>query len=564
MVDDLYKKLSEERKKLQEEGRVPEWMTTSGWQLFKEKYLYEASDFKEQAQRIAATASKHLGDYSGTYEPLFFDMIWKGWLSCSTPVLANMGTDRGMPVSCCGQYIEDSIRGFYEARLETAVLTKYGFGTSGYLGDIRPRGSHISVGGKASGVLPVIKGFIQDMRDVAQGTARRGSWAGYLPIEHGDFYETAQFVETHPDDANVGWNISDQFISQLEAGDKEAIERYQKTLKMKMVTGKGYFCFTDKINCKRPQWYVDKGLDVKASNLCNEITLHSSVDYTYTCVLSSANLSKYDEWKDTSFIQLATIFLWCVAKEFISKAEGVKGLEKAVAFTKKSMALGLGVCGLHTLFQQRGIAFEEYEAHRLNVEIFSHIDEESLKASMWLASTFGEPEWCEGYGVGVSHRIAIAPTKSTALIMGGVSEGINPDPAMVFTQATAGGEMERINPVLLDLMKLKGKFNTKCVQEIIDNNGSVQKVDWLSDKEKQVFKTAFEIDQRAILRLASTRAKYLDQWQSLNLFFSADESEAYISQVHKEAFLDENILGLYYIYSQTGVQASKDSCEACM
>lgn len=270
-MKDLYKELSDKRKDLQAQGLVPEWYTTSGFQLYSEKYEYKTdTSIKGQFERIAATAAKHL-NHIGMEElarEKFFNLIWNGYLGLSTPVFANMGTDRGLPVSCSGGVIEDSIRGFYEARLETAVLTKNGFGTSSYLGGIRPRGSKISVGGKASGVLPVFKGFVQDMRDVAQGTARRGAWAGYIEIQHGDFDELADYIMSEPDDANIGWIVNNDFLDGLASGNEDYIRRYQKVLKIKMVVGKGYFYFIDKVNAKRPQMYQDKNLLIKASNLC--------------------------------------------------------------------------------------------------------------------------------------------------------------------------------------------------------------------------------------------------------------------------------------------------------
>lgn len=567
MTDNLYKKLSEERKELQEQGLVPEWYTTGGYQMFKEKYEYETNgrSVRGQFERIAKTAAKHLEgtELEGVAVGKFFGLLWNGILSPSTPVLANMGTDRGMPVSCSGSSVHDSINGFYQNRLETAQLTKYGFGTSAYLGDIRPRGSKISVGGKASGVMPVLKGHIQDMRDVAQGTARRGAWAGYIEIDHGDFEEVANFVLAEPDDANIGWIIKDAFIAKLEAGDEEALRRFKKVLKIKMVTGKGYFCFIDKINRNNPTTYKINDLTVKSSNLCDEITLFADDEHTFTCVLSSMNVVHIDKIIDSDAVYWATIFLDCVAEEFIKRATGIPGLEKAVRFTRRGRALGVGQCGFHTLLQQRMIPFESFEAHMLSQQIAAHIDKESLRASQDLAKILGEPLWCTGSGLRNTHRIAVAPTKTTALLMGGVSEGINPDPAMVFTQTTAAGEMDRVNPTLLALMKQKGVYSKKHVKEITDKQGSVQHVDWLTDEEKLVFRTAFEINQKAILRMASARGKYIDQWQSLNLFFDANEDEAWISEVHKEAFLDEGIRGLYYIYTQAGVQASKGECEAC-
>ena len=544
------------------------WYSTAGAQMFYEKYEYETNgrSVRGQFERIAKTAAKHL---KGTTlekdaETAFFDLLWKGWLSPSTPVLANMGTNRGMPVSCSGSVVGDSIDGFYTAYRETALLTKYGFGTSGYLGDIRPRGSAISVGGKASGVVPVFKRFVQDMRDVAQGTARRGAWAGYLPIDHGDFDELVEHVMADPDDANVGWVATDKFIALMNSGDKEAIRRYQKAMKAKMVLGKGYWSFIDKVNNKRPEWYKALGLEVKASNLCNEITLFADGDHTFTCVLSSLNLALRDEWENTDAIFWATAFLDCVASEFIEKAKGILGLEKAVRFTEKGRALGLGACGFHTYLQKKRIPFESFDAHQLNNQIFHDINEKSKEASALLARELGEPEWMKGWGYRNTHRIAIAPTKSTALLMGGVSEGINPDPAMSFTQLTAAGEVERVNPVLLDLMKEKGVYSKKHVKEIKLANGSVQGVSWLTSEEKAVFRTAFEINQEAILRLASARGRYIDQWQSLNLFFGASANEQEISRIHQIAFNDPNILGLYYIYSNSEVSGALDSeCVAC-
>lgn len=565
MSDSLYQRLSDERKAHQEAGLMPTWYTTAGWQMFKGRYLFGTDSVRGQFERIARTAAKHLKSAGCEEEAFkqFFNLFWSGWLSASTPVLSNMGTDRGMPVSCSGGVVRDSVDGFYEARHEAAMLTKNGFGTSSYLGSIRPRGSSISRGGKASGVLPVFKGFVQDMREVSQGTARRGAWAGYIEIDHADFDEIADFVTAEPDDANIGWLIKDDFIAALNGGDAEALRRFQKAMKLKMITGKGYFSFIDRINANRPAAYINNNLTVKSSNLCDEITLFADEEHTFTCVLSSMNVAKYREWKDTSAVFWATVFLDCVAQEFIERAQGVPKLDKAVRFTEKGRALGLGQCGLHTLFQQEMLPFESLQAHLLSNEIAKHIDDESRRASIWLASALGEPEWCKGLGVRNTHRIAVAPTKSTALLMGGVSEGINPDPAMMFTQLTAAGEVERVNPTLLGLMKERGAYTKKNLREIRDASGSVQGVSWLTAEEKAVFKTAFEINQESVIRMASSRGRFIDQWQSLNLFFAEDESEAHIAKVHKLAFEDPNILGLYYVYTKSGVQASKEECVAC-
>lgn len=563
----LYSKLSDERKVLQEKGEVPDWYTTGGYQMFMEKYTLPGQSLKQRYQQVARTAgdlaAEMFGGESDSWTSKFFHVMWKGWLSPSTPVLANLGTGRGMPVSCSGGYVDDSIDGFYTTRHETAMLTKHGFGSSAYMGAIRPRGSEISTGGKASGSLPVFLGFVQDMRDVSQGNVRRGSWAGYIEAEHGDFHEVADHLLNNPDDFNIGWIISNDFISRLGKGDKDAIQRYQKIMKIRKITGKGYMLFIDKVNEQNPQTYKDLGLKVKASNLCSEISLFSDEDHTFTCVLSSMNLAFYDDWKDTDAVRLGIIFLDCVAEAFLRQAADVPGFERAVRFTRKSRALGLGTMGFHTYLQDRMIAIESMQAHSINLEIYKRIREQAEDASRWMSDVAGEPEWCKGYSRRNTHLLAIAPNMSTALICGGVSQGIEPVVANVFNQNTAAGEIQRINPSLLKVMKDRGVYNKKTINEIVDAKGSILSVDWLTAEEKLVFRTAFEVDQMALLRLASARQKYVDQGQSLNLFFDADEDPKYISQIHRAAAEDKNIKALYYMRSQAGIQASKDDCIAC-
>lgn len=539
------------------------WFTSQGWSMFKHKYWVIGEDyFLGRAQNIAKTAARHLKNPEH-WEPKFFELIWNGWMSCSTPVLANMGTTRGFCVSCSGQYIGDGIDQFYTNLHEAAMLSKKGFGTSSYLGDIRPRGSKISSGGTALGAYPVFEDFVTMASKVSQGGIRRGSWAGYVPMMHGDFQEVYDFIYDKPDEVNVGWNWYDKDTENMNAGDPETDARMKKVLKLRAVQGKGYMCFPDKANRLAPQMYKDKGLTIKSSNLCAEIFLHQDEDHTYTCVLSALNISKYNEWKDTDAIKTATVFLDCVVSEFLDQAKDTPGMEKAINFTKKGRALGLGVCGYHTYLQQEMLPFESLEAMMFNNILFKSIDDQSLEASQWLAKEYGEPEWCEGYGVRNTHRTACMPTMSTAAIMGGVSQGIEPMLGACFIQSTGGGgEEERINPVFLALMKKRGKYNRKNVTAIMDDYGSVRSQDWLTDEEKLVFKSAYEINQEVILRKASQRQRYIDQGQSLNLFISADESEGYITYLHRIAIEDPYIKSLYYLRSQSGVEASK-GCIAC-
>jgi len=566
--ESILEKLSKERKAGIKEGTIPKWMVTPSYQLFKAKYAYKDGTVKDTYCRIAKAAALHMSKDKKNdikyWEEKFFEVMWKGWLCCSTPVLANMGTDRGCPVSCSGNFVNDSIYGFYSGQVETAMLTKNGFGTSSYLGDVRGRGSMISSGGQSSGVVPVIDDYVQLSRDVSQGNTRRGAWAGYIEIDHPDFWELADHLQANPDDLNIGWIVTQEFIDKLNAGHEDSVLRYKRSLKLKCITGKGYYFFIDKVNADNPPMYIENDLSVKASNLCTEIALHSDNDHTFTCVLSSMNASKYDEWKDTDAVFVATVFLDCVAEEFIKMGSKIRGLEKAVRFTEKGRALGLGVLGLHTYFQEHKMPFGSIEAHMFNNLLFDNLNKESLRASKWMGEVWGNPEWCVGFGVHNTHRIAVAPNSSSALIAGGVSQGIEPIVENVYNQPTAAGEIARINPTLLAIMKKRDKYKKKYIKDIIEHDGSVQHVDYLDDDEKEVFKTAFEINQMDLIRLASSRQRYIDQAQSLNLFFDADEDEGYISKIHQAAFEDPRIKSLYYLRSKAGIKAAKEEvCLAC-
>ena len=308
--------------------------------------------------------------------------------------------------------------------------------------------------------------------------------------------------------------------------------------------------------------YKDLGLDIKASNLCSEIMLHSGPEYTYSCVLASLNLVHWNEIKDDDTIFNANVFLDCVISDFLAKAQGISGLEKVIKFTEKGRATGLGLMGLHTYLQQEGIAYDSMPAMFENKMISQRLASESLRASKWLAQELGEPEWCKGYGLRNTHRTAIAPTKSSALLMGGVSEGINPDPGMVFTASSAVGELTRIVPVFYELMKQRGQYKPEVITRIIKNVGSVQQEDWLTPEEKAVFRTAFEVNQEHHLNMAAARQPDFCQGQSLNFYVSDEGSEPLIARLISLCFVNENLLSQYYIYSRSGVIVN-DECLNC-
>lgn len=883
-----FEQLSAERKQLQAQGIIPPWYTTQGWQLFKEKYQYKDEEAVLGRHRtIAKTLAQYMVGEEEKWEELFFNELWDGILSPATPALANTGTNRGMNVSCSGQYVGDSVVSFYDSLKEMALLSKNGFGTSADFSGIRPRGSSISHGGEASGPVPVMEDFFTAASKISQGGNRRGAVAGYLDIEHPDWDEAVDLLNREPDGKNFGWIIRDGFIEALKAGDAEANRKFTRALYTKLITGKGYFFFIDKANRQRPEMYKELGLDIKATNLCvapetliltdkgyqviseqvnkqvnvwngsewsevtvrktgtnqkllkvtldngfvlectpehkfyvqdgyspktirevrakdlqkgdklikletpviqgeqelnnayangfytgdgcdvggksriylygakrklldrfpnrsqhcvqdeqdreyfyvdglqpkffvpnsnytvksrldwlaglldadgslavngtnqslqvastnkdflvevslmlqtlgvqskvrvlheagprlmpdgrggkayyecattyrllissnglyallglgyksyrmefshakpqrnaehfvkvtsvedtgrvddtycftepkkhlgvfngiltgqcTEIMLHSSEEYTYSCILASMNLANWDVMKERNSVFIATVFLDCLCEDFIRNSEGVPGLEKVREFTIKGRAIGLGAMGFHTYLQDKRIAYESLEAQFLANEMAKHIQEESLRATKYLAERFGEPEWCKGYGVRNTHRVAYAPTKSTALLMGGVSESWSPDPGMVFDMFSAVGELRRIPPKFYELMVERGQYTEETIRSIINNVGSVQHLDWLTPEEKQVFRNAYEVDQFVILRHAAQRQRYTCQGQSLNFFVAEEGSEDIIANLMTEVFLNENILSQYYFYSKSGVVVP-DECLSC-
>lgn len=577
-MSNKYEQLSHKRKQLQADGLAPSWMSTASYQLLTEKhYLDIAETPKDMYTRIAKHAAEltefEIPAYLG-YESWFdayFTIMWNGWLSPSTPVLTNMGNNRGHPISCSGTYVGDSIDSFYEARKEIAKLTQRGYGTSWCLDPIRHRGAPISTGGTANGIMQPAAGVVQDMKDVSQGNSRRGSIGQYLNILHPDFDELCDQITADDDGWNIGWNMTDEYNELFKKDFDRADYIWKKILRTKLIKGKGYFHFLDKVNRARPQMYKDRGFYVRHSNLCAEIALMSDPDHSFTCVLSSMNISKYDEWKDTYAVQIATFFLDAVISDMLIKAKQEPGFERIIAFTEKSRAIGLGMLGEATYYQMQNWVFGDFQSIQFNQMIMKHMDHETLAASKLLAKEVGEPEWMRGYGERFSHRLALPPTKSTAIVMGGVSEGIAPVYANVYEQDTAGGTIYRINPVLLNLMKERGVYNEETMTRIAEAQGSVQGEDWLDDHEKKVFKTAFEINQEIVLLMGSHRQRIMvegggGQGQSLNIYIQKEDTEEEISRLHDYAFNDPWIQSLYYIYSlneDSKYKVDKTDCEAC-
>ena len=572
---------SKERKDLQKNGLAPNWMTTMGWQLFSEKYLNgQSKNPHDQYSRIAKTlaqyAPKEYPDFwntieywkGKTWEGAFFSVLWDGFISASTPLLTNTGTDYGMSVSCSGAYVGNSVYDFYDTRKANALLTKEGFGTSVYLGDIQPRGSKIP-NGQANGAQPVAEMFVDDALKISQGSARRGAGAWYYPVDGEDFEELVHYLETETDGNNAGWCLTDSFRDKLLSGDKKAVKHWGQMLSCKGNVGSGYQFFVDKANRQAPQMYKDKGKVVKASQLCSEISLFSDEDNTYTCVLSSENLRHWDS-RPEMLAFVGTVLLDCVAEDFIVKAKKKRGLEKAIKFTEENRALGYGVMAFHTLLLDKGLVWGDLQSQLLNLSIFKKIKSEALEGTKWLAKVLGEPEMCKGYGVRNTHLLAVAPTKSTALIVGSVSEGINPQVGFVFTQTTPAGEVFRIDPSFLKVIKEKGIYvsendvgTREFLYDVVSHKGSIQHRPEFTDREKAVFRTAFESNPYDHLKMVSDRQKYICQAQSTNLFV-ANMTGKEVSKLYLYAYLDPNIVSLYYHYGLRDANIKTNyECESC-
>jgi len=573
-----YERLSHERKQLQRENLAPNWLSTSGLQMLTEKHYLNVGEkpidmyirIAKRAEELTAVQIPVNYGYLNWYDA-FLDVMWKGYVSPSTPVLTNMGNNRGHPIACSGSHLGDSIRSWGIARLEIEQLTQRGYGTSTVLDPVRPRGSPISKGGTSSGIMHPADDLVNSMKKISQGNSRRGNIGMYLDPLHADFDELVDQLLADDDTWNIGWNITNEFEELFHKDPARADHIWKRMLRLKLIKGKGYFFFLDKVNKSAPQMYKDRGFKVKGSNLCSEIQLMCDEDHSFTCVLTSMNITKFDEWKDTKAVEIATVLLDAVIEDMLIKARQEPGFERTIAFTEKSRAIGLGMLGEATYYQQQSWVFGDLQSTIFNKQLVKLLDDRTLEVSKWLAVELGEPEWLKGYGLRFSHRLSFPPTKSTAEILGGPSEGREPVFANVYESDTAGGTVYRINPIFLALMKERGMYTEEVMQRIAEDQGSVQAEDWLTTHEKAVFRTAFEINQRDIIRMAADAQRAMNatgggQGQSTNLYFPADAKEEDISDIHHEAFINPDVEALYYIRSLNGatkVKVDTSICSSC-
>jgi len=551
----------------------PEWGDTEVYKkTISGGYLLGTESPKDAYERVCKTVANRLDNPD--LEKTFFNYIWNGWLCLASPVLSNTGTDRGLPISCFGIDVADSIIDIGQKNLEMMLLAKHGGGVGIGINQIRPAGAKIKGNGTSDGVVPFCKIYDSTILATNQGSVRRGAASVNINIEHPDFNEWIEIREPKGDVNRQSLNlhqcavIGDKFMRRLETGDSEARSKWGKLLQKRKATGEPYILFKGNTNKNNPPAYKDNALKVHMTNICSEITLHTDENHSFICCLSSLNLAKYDEWKNTNIIYDSIWFLDGVLEEFIQKAKYRKGFENSVRSAEKGRALGLGVLGWHTYLQEKDLPFEgllsQYETRR----IFSQIKIESERASMALAETYGEPLWCVGTGMRNTHLRAVAPTVSNSKLSGNISPGIEPWAANVFTEQSAKGTFIRKNPTLESVLENNG-LNTKEVwDKILADGGSVQDIEDLSEDTKEVFKTFKEINQLELVRQAGIRQQYIDQSVSLNLAFPSEASPKWINKVHMDAW-KKGIKTLYYMRTESVLRgdiaatAMDEDCLSC-
>ena len=574
----------------------PSWGNTEIYvKTISKGYLLEGEKPKDAYWRVATKVAQRLN--KPQLATKFFDYIWKGWLNLATPVLSNTGTDRGLPISCFGIDVADSIFDIGSKNLELMLLAKHGGGVGIGINQIRPAGAPITGNGTSDGIVPFAKIYDSTILATNQGSVRRGAASVNVNIEHKDFEDWLEIREPKGDVNRQSLNlhqcavIGDKFMRKLQDGDEVARRKWGKLLQKRKATGEPYILFKGNVNKQNPEMYKQNGLKVFMTNICSEITLHTDESHSFVCCLSSLNLAKYDEWKDTDLVYTATWFLDGVLSEFIQKAKGLRGFENSVRSAEKGRALGLGVLGWHTYLQQHGIPFEGMAAQFETRKIFSQLKIESERASRDMATEYGEPLWCRDSGFRNTHLRAIAPTVSNSKLSGDVSAGIEPWAANVFTEQTAKGTFIRRNGELEKVLKKVG-LNTKEIwDKILADGGSIQDIAELDQwcflngkvvkcdevlvddviktfRVKDVFKTFKEINQLDLVRQAGIRQQYIDQSVSLNLAFPATAEPKWINQVTMEAW-KQGVKTLYYMRTESvlrgdiAAKAMDPDCLSC-
>ena len=574
----------------------PSWANTEIYvKTISKGYLLPGEKPKDAYWRVATRVARRLEKPQMATK--FFDYIWKGWLNLATPVLSNTGTDRGLPISCFGIDVADSIYDIGNKNLELMLLAKHGGGVGIGINQIRPAGSNISGNGTSDGVVPFAKIYDSTILATNQGSVRRGAASVNLNIDHKDFDEWIEIREPKGDVNRQSLNlhqcavVGDKFMRKLQDGEPDARRKWGKLLQKRKATGEPYIMYKGNVNKNNPEMYKKNGLKVHMTNICSEITLHTDENHSFVCCLSSVNLARYNEWKDTDLVYTATWFLDGVLSEFIQKAKNMRGFENSVASAEKGRALGLGVLGWHTYLQQNGIPFEGMEAQFETRKIFSQLKIESERASRDMASEYGEPLWCRESGFRNTHLRAVAPTVSNSKLAGNVSAGIEPWAANVFTEQTAKGTFIRKNTELEKVLRKAGINNRDTWDKIMADGGSVQDLKELNgwcylggkmlqcsdikeeDKDKtypvkDVFRTFKEINQMDLVKQAGVRQQYIDQGVSLNLAFPSIASPKWINQVTMEAW-KQGIKTLYYMRTESvlrgdiATRAVDPDCVAC-
>ena len=542
------------------------WLNEEARTFLRRGYLLDGVTPEERVRQIAEHAEGLL-EIEG-FADQFYEYMARGYYSLASPVWANFGLDRGLPISCFGSYIGDSMDAILDTHAEVGMMTKVGGGTSGYFGDLRPRGAPITNNGTSNGTHPFASLFDRIINVVSQGETRRGHFAGYIDIEHPDVEEWLN-IQAEGDAIQTmmyGIVVGDDWMQSMLDGDPEKRELWAEVIESRMNLGIPYILFRDNVQRGRPEVYKDKGYDIRASNLCSEIALPAGPDESFVCCLSSMNALHYDEWENTDAVETLTYFLDAVMQEFINGAEGLKHMERAVRFAKRHRAIGIGILGWHSHLQSNMIPFESTEASLIGTEIAKTIKERSYEASAELADRFGEPEVLEGYGRRNATTMAVAPTKSSSFILGQVSPSIEPIKSNYHVQDRAKMKVTYKNPHLKALLAEKGKDTDDVWEEIALRDGSVQHLEFLSDREKDVFKTFSEISQMAIVDQAAGRQTHIDQSQSLNLAIDPNAVPVKdINRLHIEAW-KKGIKSLYYQHGVNAAQSfSRDllACRSC-